>query len=183
MPFHHIAVATRDMRAIDVFYTQATGFDLVKVELAKTPTGGWAKHFFYDTGAGEMMAFWELHDEEIGDGFPVALSKGMGLPEWVNHIAFASDDLADIEKRKQRWLEHGYDVLEIDHRWCYSVYTQDPNGTMVEFCTTTATFDDEDRARAREALTSDDLSFEEGKPNIQYHKAEKKPAHLALADA
>ena len=183
MPFHHLAVATHDMRAIDVFYEQATGFPLVKVELAKTPEGGWAKHFFYDTGSGELMAFWELHDETIGNDFEVALSKAAGLPEWVNHIAFGATDLADIEKRKQRWLDHGYDVLEIDHRWCYSVYTQDPNGTMVEFSTTTAEFTAEDRERAREALERDDLEFEDQKPNIRFHKAEKPAAHLAAAGA
>jgi catechol 2,3-dioxygenase-like lactoylglutathione lyase family enzyme len=183
MPYHHLAVATHDMPSIDVFYTQAMGFDLVKVELAKTPTGGWAKHFFYDTGEGEMMAFWELHDDSMPAEFPTGLSTGVGLPEWVNHIAFKADDAADLEKRKQRLLDHGYDVLEIDHNWCYSIYTADPNGTMVEFCRTTGEFDDADRAKARAALTSDDFEFEESKPNIEFHKAEKKPAHLAAGSA
>ncbi len=179
MPFHHLAVAARDMRAIDVFYTEATGFDLVKVELGQTPTGGWAKHFFYETGEDEMMAFWELHDETIPDTFPTALSKGVGLPEWVNHIAFKASDAADMEKRKQRWLEHGYDVLEIDHRWCYSIYTTDPNGTLVEFCRTTQSFDEDDRAKARAALERDDLEFEDVKPKVSFHQAGKPPAHLA----
>ena len=34
MPFHHVAVAAQDMPAIDAFYSEATGFDLVKVEIA-----------------------------------------------------------------------------------------------------------------------------------------------------
>jgi len=181
MAFHHLAVAVKDMRAIDAFYTEATGFDLVKVELANTPTGGWAKHFFYETGDGEMMAFWELHDDAIPSEFPTALSTGIGLPEWVNHIAFKADDAADLEKRKQRWLDHGYDVLEIDHNWCYSVYTTDPNGTLVEFCRTTGEFNDADRALAREAITRDDLEFADAKPKIQFHKTEKKPVHLAAS--
>ena len=71
MAFHHVAVAAQDMPAIDAFYGEATGFELVKVEIAPTPDGGWAKHFFYDTGNGEMMAFWELHDEKIGDDYKV----------------------------------------------------------------------------------------------------------------
>jgi catechol 2,3-dioxygenase-like lactoylglutathione lyase family enzyme len=179
MAFHHVAVATRDIRAIDTFYSEATGFDLVKVELAETPTGGWAKHFFWETGDGEMMAFWELHDETIGDDFPVSLSEGMGLPPWVNHIAFGAEDMSDLEKRKQRWLDHGYDVLEIDHRWCYSVYTQDPNGTLVEFCVTTGEFTDADRVDAREALTRDDLPRADEKPVVKIHKSERKPAHLS----
>jgi catechol 2,3-dioxygenase-like lactoylglutathione lyase family enzyme len=73
------------------------GFRLVKVEPGHTPDGGWAKHLFYDTGGNGMIAFWELHDETIGDDFPTALSEGVGLPPWVNHIAFEAADLAEIE--------------------------------------------------------------------------------------
>jgi hypothetical protein len=36
----------------------------------------------------------------------------------------------------------------------------DPNGIMVEFCTTTRAFDADDRTRALAALTSDDLPDE-----------------------
>ena len=122
------------------------GFELVKTVVAATPAGGWAKHFFYDTGRGELMAFWELHDETIPEGYSAAISTGMGLPEWVNHVAFAAEDLADLDRRRERLVAHGYDVLEIDHGWCKSIYTRDPNGTLVEFCTTTREFDGEDRA-------------------------------------
>jgi len=27
--------------------------------------------------------------------------------------------------------------MEIDHGWCTSIYTKDPNGILVEFCTST----------------------------------------------
>lgn len=178
MPFHHLAVATRDIRATDVFYSEAMGFDLVKVEVGKTPDGGWAKHFFYDTGDGELMAFWELHDDSIPADFPTGLSRAAGLPEWVNHIAFAAHDLDDLRAHRQRWLDHGYDALEIDHRWCHSIYTVDPGGTLVEFCLTTAAFDAADRERARAALTSDDLAFVDPK-SIEVHRAGKPPAHKA----
>ena len=65
--FHHTAFATRDPATTHAFYTEAMGFELVKVEVAPTPKGGWAKHFFYDTGGGELMAFWDLHDDTIPD--------------------------------------------------------------------------------------------------------------------
>lgn len=179
MAFHHLAVATRDMRATDVFYTQATGFELVKVEVGSSPEGGWAKHFFYDTGDGELMAFWELHDNpKVPAVFETGLARAAGLPEWVNHIAFHAADLAEIEKRKQRWLDHGYDVVEIDHDWCYSVYCIDPNGTLVEFCTTRRAFSAADREIARRALSTDDLARVEPK-KVSFHKAGVPPAHLA----
>jgi hypothetical protein len=34
-------------------------------------------------------------------------------------------------------VAHGYDVLELDHGWCRSIYVNDPGGTTVEFCCTT----------------------------------------------
>ena len=62
MAFHHFAMATQDMQATHRFYSEAMGFELVKVEKGKTPGEGWAKHFFYATGDGEMMAFFRNSD-------------------------------------------------------------------------------------------------------------------------
>lgn len=171
MPYHHLAMATRDMAAIHRFYEGLLDFPLVKVEIARTPGEGWAKHFFYDAGAGELVAFWELHDESLPQDFPTALSRAAGLPDWVNHLAFAAADRGEIERRALRWLEAGHDVLEIDHHWCHSVYTRDPNGTLVEFCTTTRPFGAEDRQRALEALERDDLAPSEESPRIRFRKA------------
>lgn len=177
MAFHHIAVAARNMLQIDAFYTGATGFELVKVEVAPTPQGGTGKHFFYDTGNGEMMAFWELHGEAFGDDYKTALSTDMGLPEWVNHISFHSGDRADLDARRERWVGAGYDVLEIDHDWCISIYTLDPNGTLVEFCWTTREFSDDDRAHAKKALHTDDLEHA-APPKFLQFKGDGTPLHL-----
>ncbi len=181
MPYHHLAIASRDMQATHAFYGQAMGFDLVKVEIARTPDGGWAKHFFYDTGQGELLAFWELHDDSLPQDFPTGLSTAVGLPEWVNHVAFGAADMADIEKARERWLENGYPVLEIDHDWCYSVYTTDPGGTLVEFCVTTGTFSEQDRELAHRALREDDLPFAK-EPEVRFHKATSRPLHERGAD-
>lgn len=179
MGIHHIAIATRDAKATHEFYTGPMGFRLAKVEVGRAGKRGFAKHLFYDTGAGGMIAFWDLHDPDLGDGWSTAIADGLGLPRWTNHIAFDAADMDDIRAKLQRWLDHGLDCTEIDHRWCYSIYTTDPNGTLVEFCRTTGEFDEADRARAREALVRDDLEFEDAKPDIQLHRADTKPAHLA----
>ncbi len=171
MGFHHLALATRDIAAIDEFYTKVMGFELAKVVIGPTRNGGWSKHFFYDAGHGQLMAFWELHGDEFPANFPTGLSEGAGLPFWVNHIAFWADDVPDLQVHKQRWIDHGCTVVEIDHEWCYSIYTLDPNGTWVEFCATTATFTDEDRAFAREALVRDDLPHSPRPPFIKVHEA------------
>ena len=156
MGYHHLAIATRDLDATHRFYTEAMGFELVKAVAAPTPdgSGGWARHLFYDTGNGEMFAIWDLHDDGIPPDFSPAISTGLGLPSWVNHIAFAAADLDDIARRRDRWLANGHDVLEINHGWCTSIYCDDPNGIAVEFCTTTATFGTADRDEADAILNA-----------------------------
>ena len=175
MAFHHLALATRDTKATHAFYTGPMGFELVKVEVGKTPKGGWAKHFFYDSGGGELIAFWEIHDDSIPADFPTALSAG-GLPNWVNHIAFASKDLDDLQRRLQRWLDHGLEALEIDHHWCQSIYTLDPNGTVVEFCTTTRAVTDSDRREALRLLQdpSPELTTDGGTSRVHRPAASRR---------
>ena len=88
MAYHHVALATRDLAATHRFYTEAMGFTLVKAVVAPTDgPGGWAKHVFYDTGGDGLIAFWDLHDDRFED-FDPRISEGLGLPTWVNHLAF-----------------------------------------------------------------------------------------------
>lgn len=171
MGYHHVALVTRDMAATHTFYTEGMGFELVKVEKAPTPSGGWAKHFFYETGAGELMAFWELHDDTLPADHPTAIATGLGLPQWTNHIAFAAADKAALEQCRDRLLAAGHAVMDIDHNWCHSVYATDPNGVMVEFCVTTEAFSAQDKAKAIKALTSDDLE-DDPPPKIMMHQPE-----------
>jgi catechol 2,3-dioxygenase-like lactoylglutathione lyase family enzyme len=122
MGFHHVAFAARDLQTTHRFYTEAMGFSLVKAVAGKTPAGGWAKHLFYDTGGQGLIAFWEIHDDaEVSKDWSPAISTGLGLPAWVNHVAFHAEDLGDLEARKRRWLEHGLDVFEVDHGFCSSI--------------------------------------------------------------
>ena len=115
MAFHHVAITTRDLEASNRFYTEAMGFELVKVDVIPFLEGGWARHLFYDTGNGELIALWDLHYDDLGD-FDPAISTGLGLPNFVNHIAFGASDLDDIDARKDRLLANGLDAtLERDH--------------------------------------------------------------------
>jgi catechol 2,3-dioxygenase-like lactoylglutathione lyase family enzyme len=169
MGFHHVAVATRDLAATHRFYSEAMGFTLAKVVVAKTPEGGWAKHVFYDTGDGELFAVWDLHDEGLGD-WAAGLSTGAGLPAWVNHLAFTARDRAALEAGKRRWLAHGCDVAEVDHGWCVSIYANDPNGTLVEWCLTTRPLGAADRAEA-ERLLADPRPALETSPHVRFYAA------------
>lgn len=170
MAFHHIAVATKDLAATHAFYTEAMGFELVKTVVAPTESGkGWARHVFYDTGGGELMAFWELHDETIGDGFPTDMNVSLGLPAWVNHFAFDAPDLDTLSARTRRWQEQGITVVEIEHGFCTSIYTTDPNGILVEFCCTTREFTPEEKAAAHRLAFEPDPEHE-APPRVRFHK-------------
>ena len=169
MGYHHIALATRDMEATHAFYTEAMGFELVKVVVAPTENeGGWAKHLFYDTGGDGLIAFWDLHDDGLPD-FDPAISTGAGLPPWVNHIAFHAD-ATTLADHRQRWLDQGIDCMEIDHGFCVSIYAMDPNGTMVEWCADSRPLNDDDRRQAL-ALLFDPAPELETPPVPTFHRA------------
>jgi len=172
MGFHHTAFATRDLHGTNKFYTEAMGFELVKVVAGPTPDGGWAKHLFFETGTDEYIAFWDLHDDSIKAEWSPAISTGQGLPIWVNHLAFRAGDLSDIEARKQRWLKHGHEVMQIDHGWCTSIYTVDPNGILVEFCTTTKAMTAADREEAQRLLKDPHPPLETPPP-VKVHRPSK----------
>ncbi|MBA2282426.1 MAG: VOC family protein [Actinomycetota bacterium] len=163
MGFHHVALASRDLPATHRFYTEACGFELVKAVVAPTDKpGGWAKHVFYDTGTagdGGLIAFWELHDERM-EGKNTAISTGLGFEAWVNHLAFAATDVADLERRRDRWRAHGNDTMQIDHGFCVSTYTMDPNGVLVEWCVDTQPYTQADRDHALAMITATDPGLE-----------------------
>ncbi len=169
MAFHHVAIATRDLDATHRFYSEAMGFELVRVETIPYLENGWARHLFYDTGNGEMIAIWDLHDASLAD-FDPAISTGLGLPSFVNHIAFASE-FDDLDAKRDRWLAHGFDVVRIDHGWCTSIYANDPNGIMVEFCATTRIFTADDHREAQELLAAVEPPFNRAEPPMQFFEA------------
>ena len=170
MGFHHVAIVTKDLEASDRFYTEACGFELRGVDVIPFLENGWARHLFYDTGNGEMIALWDIHDDTFPD-FNPAISTGLGLPNFVNHIAFAAIDLNDIDAKKDRWLAHGHDVVLIDHGWCTSIYADDPSGNMMEFCTTTRELDDEDKRVARERMLATKPAISGAEPKIEFFEA------------
>ena len=162
MAFHHVAIATRRLEKTHAFYTEVMGFRLAKVVAAPAPEGGWAKHVFYETGDGQMIAFWELHDVPgVAEKYPTDLNRSLGLPAWVNHIAFDAPTLEQLEAISDRWRAHGITVAWVDHGWCQSIYTTDPNGVLVEFCCSTRVLDAGDAEEAARLFADPQPEFEE----------------------
>ncbi len=164
MPYHHLAVAVADMKATHHFYEDLMGFELVKVEVAKVPSGGWAKHFFYrmDGDDTRFIAFWEMHETQHQNEIVYSLNEAAKLPPFTNHYSYNVDSVDELNERRERWNADGLDVIDIDHNWCHSVYTFDPSGNVVEFCLTTGEFTANDRERALAAI--DETEFNPSQP-------------------
>ena len=151
--FHHVAFACRDPEATRHFYEDLLGFALTHTELEGDDKAR-MKHLFFDVGDGSSMAFFYLEGPGFPSAYPTDISTGMGLPVWVNHVAFKAD--AD---RKQQVLATLSDagiepLMAVDHDWCQSLYYLDPNGIMVELCRDTPGFCP-DPQEAKRLLTAD----------------------------
>ncbi len=169
MPIHHLAVAVKDVHAAHDFYTKGMGFTLAKVVKNLSPAGGWTKHLFYDIGDGSLFAIWDMRgmkDVLPDDSWRGGLSTGAGLPVWVNHIAFTCDGAGDMEVRKQRWLAYGRTVIEVDHEFVRSIYTNDPDGTFVEWTYNVRALTEDDRIEAERLLLDDSPSDHPGEAAI-----------------
>ena len=173
MGVSHIAIAVKDIRATHRFYTEAMGFELVKTEIVPKE-GGFLRHVFYSTGSDtdQLMAFWDLSNDPNAGEFSTDICRDLGLDVLTNHLAFTAQDLADLERRKQHWLGMGLTVLEIDHGWITSIYTEDPDGIAVEFATVTRAFTPADAAEALELLNAAHPPPTPGEPKIQFHVPE-----------
>jgi catechol 2,3-dioxygenase-like lactoylglutathione lyase family enzyme len=104
---HHVAIAVKDIDATHRFYSEAMGFRLAYVEVIEQ-NRGWAKHAFYETGSprDQLIAFWDLHGIMEDEDWSADISRGLGLPRSINHLAFSAEDLDDIARRRERWLAH-----------------------------------------------------------------------------
>jgi catechol 2,3-dioxygenase-like lactoylglutathione lyase family enzyme len=174
MGYHHLALAAKDMKATHHFYENIMGFELTKVEVAPIPGGGWGKHFFYriDGDDSKFIAFWELHDVPGQEDHVYDLNEAANLPAATNHYSFSVSTAEELNAWRERWQRAGLQVLEIDHNWCHSVYTQDPNGNTVEFCLTTGTFTADDRAHALAMMDEDEFKPSPAPAKIEFYSPE-----------
>jgi catechol 2,3-dioxygenase-like lactoylglutathione lyase family enzyme len=145
MPLHHVAYATRDVVATTHFYEDLMGFPLVHTEM-QVHDASWMRHIFFDIGEGangdrEAIAF--FHFEGVGEtpDWTSDLSDGVGLPVWVNHVAFRATTEQQQAVRERMDAEGIAPLMDVDHGWCHSVYYVDPNGIMVELCRDTPGFE------------------------------------------
>ncbi len=172
MGVSHIALAVKDIEATHRFYSEAMGFELVKVEIVPQH-GGFSRHVFYSTGSArdQMIAFWDLSNVPGSGELKTDICRDLGLDPLTNHLAFTADDLEDLARRRERWLRFGNDVMEIDHGWIQSIYTEDPDGIAVEFAVVTRDLTDGDAREALELLRAKAPPIGDHTPKVEIHKA------------
>ena len=148
--FHHVAFACQDIEETTRFYDDLLGFPLIHTEI-QGEEAHFMRHIFFDLGDGSSLAFFDLHDVGEPKEMKTDISTGLGLPLWVNHLAFKADP-ARIAEVKTTMEEAGVPVeMDLDHDWCHSVYFKDPNGILIEFCEDTPGIQP-DRAKARQMI-------------------------------
>ena len=148
--FHHVAFACKDLEATVNFY-ENLGFPLVHTEV-QGQVDKFMRHIFFDLGDGSSLAFFYLNGVGEPEDYKTDISTGMGLPLWVNHVAFNADQRRYDEVKQIMETADINPVMEVDHGWCHSVYYKDPNGIMVEFCLDTPGFEP-DPVLAKSLLT------------------------------
>jgi len=133
---HHVAYRCKDARQTVEFYTQHLNMDFIlaisedRVPSTKEPDP--YMHVFLDAGNGNILAFFELPSSpEMG--------RDNNTPEWVQHIAFELEDVADLEQAQAELQASGIEVVgPTDHGIIRSIYFFDPNGHRIELTTVTA---------------------------------------------
>lgn len=133
MRLHHTAYVTTDQAATRAFYEDVLGFPLLATWAEADELFGALRvycHTFFGLADGSALAFFQFADDEDQRLFGPALT-----PSPFRHIALKvdADGQADIEHRLQAagWKPEATYVLE--HGYCRSLYTEDPNGMLLEF--------------------------------------------------
>jgi len=124
---NHLALVTDDMDATVRFYHGVLGARLVA-----TIGNENFRHYFFDVGAGNTVAFFEYQ------GMPVPrFAKPAGLPDpraaQFDHLSLNLADEHALESLRARLKEHGCEVTDVvDHGFVRSIYFTDPNGIALE---------------------------------------------------
>ena len=136
---HHTAWRCRDAAETRWFYETVCGLEMeAALAFKEAPGSGMPlnyMHLFFKMGDGRYVAFFDLPDSAKEEYFKKR--SGFNL-----HMAMEVDTAAELDAFKKRWEAHGLEVYgPIDHHFCHSIYTYDPNGIQVEITCRTAQHD------------------------------------------
>jgi len=148
---HHTAYVTKDQEATRAFYEDILGFPLMATWSETDELFGAERvycHTFFGLADGSALAFFQFANAEDQELFDPAL-----LPSPFRHIALKvdADGQAELERRLNDagWMPDATYVLE--HGYCRSLYTEDPNGMLIEFTVDVPEVDEITKDRAADA--------------------------------
>lgn len=148
---HHTAYVTKDQEATRAFYEDILGFPLMATWSETDELFGAERvycHTFFGLADGSALAFFQFANQEDQDLFDPELT-----PSPFRHIAIKTDESgqAEMHRRLQEaaWKPDGTYVLE--HGYCRSLYTEDPNGMLLEFTVDVPEVDEITKDRAGDA--------------------------------
>lgn len=127
---HHVAYRCNDAKETVEWYQRVLGMTYTTAFAEdKVPSTGEDDpymHVFLDCGGGNVLAFFELPNQQ-------PMGRDPNTPAWVQHLAFEVEDEAALLAAKAHVEAQGTDVLgPTFHGVFRSIYFFDPNGHRVE---------------------------------------------------
>lgn len=124
---NHLALVTTDMDSTVRFWHGVLAARLVTTIGTET-----FRHYFFEFGPEQTVAFFEYRDAELEP-----FSKPAGVPDpravQFDHLSFNLADEQALEELAARLKEHGCEVTDVvDHDVMHSIYFTDPNGIALE---------------------------------------------------
>ena len=143
---HHLAIATRDLKAQLEFFTDVIGLELVALYWMHGVAD--TVHAFLRLSDTASIAFVQspgMRQRESRLGVSHAgFTAGDVAPGAVQHVALNVDGEDELMAMRDRIRTRGYWVMgPIDHGMCKSIYLAAPEGLQLEFSTSSSAIDAE----------------------------------------
>jgi len=147
---HHTARVVKDHEKTRQFYEDIIGLPLIatwaeETEFPEFPGGKtYFCHAFYGLADGGALAFFGFAKPEVYEKIKAIPQSGF------NHLALAvtPEGQDEIQARLEK---AGYPVHRIDHGFCLSIYTRDPDDLNLEFTSDPANASQIHERQGREA--------------------------------
>ena len=141
---HHLAVATKDIKAQIEFFNEVLGFELVALFWMHGVEGAW--HGFMKLDDSCYLAFVESPDIKKIEGTigvtHAGSTGGACAAGAMQHVAFNVDSLDDLLAMRDRIRTRGITVFgPLDHGMCHSIYFAGPEDLSLEVATSAKPID------------------------------------------
>ncbi len=136
---HHVAYRCIDAKQTVEWYGKYLNMNFVlAIAEDQVPSTGAPDpymHVFLDAGAGNVLAFFELPNQQPMD-------RDQNTPAWVQHLALEVDSMEEMMAAKARLEADGINVIgPTNHTIFKSIYFFDPSGHRLELAVNTGTPD------------------------------------------